>query len=130
MASSTSRRASPDRGDLVRLWAGVLTGPIVALTLLEVQYVLAHVACQARARWFLHVATAVALVLVAGAGHAAWSASRDASPDDHADTAPATLSTRTQQLRWMSLAGMATSAWFVVVIVALEVPVLVLRECR
>ena len=112
------------------MWAGVLTGPIVALTLLEVQYVLAHVACEVRARWFLHVAAAVAVLLVVGAGYAAWAASRDASPDDHAETAPVSLSTRSQQLRWMSLAGIATSAWFVIVIIALEMPVLLLKECR
>ncbi|HTV03449.1 MAG TPA: hypothetical protein VMF13_23055 [Luteitalea sp.] len=130
MPSSTWRRDSPDRRDLFALWAGVLTGPVATLTLLEVQYVLAHVACEARTRWFLHVATVVALLLVGGAGYAAWAASRDASPDDHAHTVPASFSTRLQQLRWMSLAGMATSAWFAIVILALEVPVLLLQECR
>lgn len=129
MDSSTSHPDSPDARRTFALWAGVLTGPIVWLCLLEVNYVLAHVACQTRSRWFLHAASATAAVLVLIAGYAAWSA-RAAGPHDHETTAPASEETREQQYRWMRLAGLAVSAWFIVVIVAMEVPLFVLEACR
>ena len=129
MDSSTSPPDSPDARRTFALWAGVLTGPIAWLCLLEVNYVLAHVACQTRSRWFLHAASATAVALVAIAGYGAWSA-RGSGPADHATTAPATGETRTQLDRWMRLAGLVTCAWFVVVILAMEVPLLELKECR
>ena len=107
----------------------MLTGPITWLCLLEVNYVLAHVACQTRSRRYLHAASATATALVLLAGYATWS-TRSGGLADHATTAPATEDTRTQQNRWMRLAGLVTCAWFIVVIVAMEVPLFVLEECR
>jgi hypothetical protein len=130
MDSSTSHPVWYERRRLAALWAGVLTGPIVWLTLLETQYVLSYVACETRATWFLHVSTAVALVLVAGAGWAAWSASDGRPYDDDAQEPPVGHDTRRQRSRWMSLAGVALSAWFALVILALEVPILVLGVCQ
>jgi hypothetical protein len=130
MDSSTSHPVWHERWRLAGLWAGVLTGPIVWLTLLETQYVLSYVACETRATWFLHAATAVALVLVGGAGWAAWSASNGSPYDDAAQEPPVGEHTRRQRSRWMSLAGIALSAWFALVILALEVPILVLGVCQ
>jgi hypothetical protein len=130
MASSTSRPVSHERWRLAALWAGLLTGPIVWLGLLEVNYLLAYVACEARSTWFMHVATVVALLLVSGAGYAAWSASYGNILADETRTLPLSDETRVQRSRWMSLAGIALSLWFVVVILAMEVPLVVLRECQ
>lgn len=130
MDSSTSHRAWSERWRTAALWAGVLTGPIVWLTLLETQYVLSYVACEARTTWFMHLSTGAALVLVGGAAWAAWSASDGAPYDDDAQSPPVGDDTRRQRSRWMSLAGLALSAWFALVILAMEVPILILGVCQ
>ena len=56
------------------LWLGLLAGPTVWLMLLEFNYVGAYVACETRSTWFLHTATAVAVILVTAAGFFAWRA--------------------------------------------------------
>jgi hypothetical protein len=115
---------------LAALWAGVVTGPLAWLTLLEVNYVSAYVACESRSTWFMHLAVVVALSLTAGAGYIAWTASTSQSRGDEAQAPPLSDETRLQRSRWMSLAGIVTSAWFVLVILAMEVPLTILEACR
>ena len=126
MPSSTSRPVSHERWRLAALWAGLLTGPLVWLALLEVNYVLAYVACETRSTWFMHLAVGVALLLVAAAGYAAWSASFGNLLAAETRTPPLSDDTRLQRSRWMSLAGVAFSLWFLLVILAMEVPLVVL----
>ena len=38
--------------------------------------------------------------------------------------------TRVQRADWMSLTGLGFSVFFIIVIVAMEVPLLILEECR
>ena len=130
MPSSISRPVSHERWRLAALWAGLLTGPIVWLALLELNYVLAYVACETRSTWFMHVAIGAAVLLVAGAGYAAWAASDGHILADETRTLPLSDETRVQRSRWMSLAGVAFSLWFILVILAMEVPLVVLRECQ
>ncbi len=130
MPSSTLRPVSHERWRLAAIWAGVLTGPIAWLALLEVNYALAYMACETRSTWFMHLAIGVALVLVAAAGYAAWIASFGSGLSDQAEAPPLSDETRIQRSRWMSLAGVAFSLWFIVVILAMEVPLVVLRECQ
>ncbi len=130
MPSSTSHPVLHERLRLAALWAGVLTGPLAWLTLLEVNYVSAYVACESRSTWFMHLAVVAALSLTAGAGYAAWTASTDQSTGDEAQAPPLSDETRLQRSRWMSLAGIAISAWFILVILAMEVPLTLLEECR
>lgn len=129
MHSSTSHPDWREARRYLALWSGVLTGPIVWLCLLELNYVLAHVACVTGSRWFLHAAVVAALAIVVLAGFAAWSV-RVGGPTDHAITPPGIEATLRQQLRWMRMAGVVTSAWFVVVILAMEIPITVLEGCR
>ena len=128
MASSTSVPAWHDRRRWAALWIGLLTGPLVFLTLLETNYVLSYVACEARTRWFLHLAALVALLLVAAAGWLAWTHG-PAEPDER-HSRPATPETTESRARWMSLAGVMMCAWFALVILATEIPILVLRQCQ
>ena len=130
MPSSTSRPVSHERWRLAALWAGLLTGPIVWLGLLQWNYVLAYVACETRSTWFMHLAVGIALLLVAAAGYAAWSASYGDMFAQETRTLPLSDETRVQRSRWMSLAGVAFSLWFMLVILAMEVPLVVLRECQ
>jgi hypothetical protein len=78
----------------------------------------------------MHLATIVAALLVAGAGYAAWSASYGDMTAPETQTAPLSDETRLQRSRWMSLAGVGQSLWFLVVILAMEVPLVVLKECQ
>jgi len=128
MPSSTSRPAwhSPTR--TAALWAGVLTGPIVWLTMLEVNYLLTYVACETGRKWFMHVAVLVAIVLVAASGFIAWMYGPPGDPE--IDTPPVTRATSEQRARWMALYGVASSAWFIIVILANEIPILVLKACE
>ena len=130
MPSSISRPVSHERWRLAALWAGLLTGPIVWLALLEVNYVLAYVSCETRSTWFMHLAIGVAVLLVAAAGYAAWTASYGSILARETRTLPLSDETRVQRSRWMSLAGVAFSSWFILVILAMEVPLVVLRECQ
>ena len=128
MASSTSRPAWHEPRRIAALWAGILAGPIAWLTLLEVNYVLSYVSCESQQKWFLHAAVAVSLALVAGAGYLAWVSG---PPEDTQDrTAPVTRSTAEVRARWMALAGLGLSLWFILVILTMEIPILVLRACE
>jgi hypothetical protein len=130
MPSSTSHRASHERGRLAALWAGILTGPITWLVLLETNYVSSYVACETRQTWFMHAAVAAAVALVAVAGVAAWSASIGPPADATTVAEPVSDETCVQRVRWMSIAGTATSVFFILVILAMEIPILVLRTCQ
>jgi hypothetical protein len=128
MASSTSRHAWHEPRRIAALWAGVLAGPIVWLTLLEANYVLSYVSCELRQKWFLHAAVAVSIALVAAAAYAAW---QYGPPEDTQErTPPVTRSTAEIRSRWMAYAGVGLSLWFILVIVAMEIPILALKVCQ
>ena len=130
MDSSISRPVSHERWRSLALWAGLLAGPVVWLTLLQTNYILAYVACETRHTWFMHLATAVAVVLVAAAGFGAWRAADGPIMSEEHPTHPLSDETHRQRTRWMGLSGVLFSAWFVLVILAMEVPIIVLRECQ
>jgi hypothetical protein len=127
MASSTLRRASHDPRRVAALTAGVLAGPLVWLTLLEVNYVLTYVACEQRHDWMLHLASAVALALVVLAGLGAWRA-RTTGPTE----APTFNQDETSELRarFLAYGGALMCAYFIVVIIATEIPVIVYQPCQ
>lgn len=130
MSASTSHPVSHETWRVASVWAGVLTGPIVALMLLEFNYVGAYVACETRSTWFMHVATGVAITVVGVAGWLAWRARMDPLETDIEPTLPLSDTTRIQRSNWMSVAGATISGWFILVILAMEVPILVLQECQ
>ena len=117
MPSSTSHPASREAHDPRReiaLWTGVLAGPVLWLTLLEVTYVMSYVSCETRSTWFLHLATFVATALAAAAGLWGWSAGQGAN----------------ERARWMALVSLTSTIWFILVILSIEIPVIVLRTCQ
>ena len=130
MPSSTLRHGSFDEGRrLAALWVGVLAGPVVWAALLETNYVLSYVACEQRHTWMLHTSTLVALVLVAAA---AVAARRAAPPLEHVKDEPPSTDPDTTGLtraRFMAIGGLALCAWFAIVIIAMEIPALVLNPC-
>ena len=128
MVSSTSPPAWHDPLRLAVLWAGALTGPLVWLAMLEVNYLLTYVACESGHKWFMHLTVLVAVAVVATAGYLSWRYGPPADPG--VDTPPVTRETAEQRARWMALYGIASSVWFIIVIVANEIPILVLRACE
>lgn len=128
MASSTSRPAWHEPGRIARLWVGLLTGPVVWFALLEFNYAMSYVACESRTTWFLHTATLTSVVLIAGAAYVAW---RAATPyPDRRHSPPATPETAESRRRWMAAAGVGLSLWFILVVLAMEIPILVLNTCQ
>ena len=128
MASSTLPHGSPEPASrLLALWAGILTGPLAWGALLQTNYVLSYVACEQRHTWMLHLATAVALGLVMVAGVAAWRAAPPLEEEAHVSLQPE--GTSLLRRRFMALGGLAMSAWFAIVILATEIPALVLQPC-
>jgi len=109
------------------LWAGILTGPLAWAALLQTNYVLSYVACEQRHTWMLHLSTFIALALVGAAAFGVWRAMPVIDDDEHASIDPE--GTRVLRRRFMALAGLAFCAWFAIVILATEIPVLVLQPC-
>jgi hypothetical protein len=121
-------RGSPDAGRrLLALWTGVLAGPLVWAALLEANYVMSYVACEQRHSWMLHLATAVALGLIALAACIAWRAAPAVGHHDRPSTEPG--ETGLLRARFMVVSGLGLCAFFALVIIATDIPVLVLNPC-
>jgi hypothetical protein len=130
MRSSTLRHGSFDRnGRITAQWIGVLGGPLAWAALLETNYVLSYVACEQRHIWMLHVATAVALALVAVSAVIAWRAAPSLGYDAEREPSTDPAETSVIRARFMALGGLALCAFFAVAIVAIHIPVLVLKPC-
>jgi len=125
------RHESSDAGGrITTLWIGVLTGPTAWFALLETNYVLSYVACGHRQTWMLHLAAALALALVAGAAVRTWQAAPPGLSDEReAQVSIDPAETRIIRARFLAIAALALCVWFAVVIVAMEIPVLVLQPC-
>jgi hypothetical protein len=133
MRSSTSRPAFRDAHEprrVLALWTGMLAGPLLWLFLLEWNYVASYVACELRQTWFLHVPTVGAVALVAAAGLWAWREGRGPSDLPEPLTEPVGPETCDSRTRWMAHAAAASSIWFIIVILSMEVPILILRTCQ
>jgi hypothetical protein len=130
MHSSTGRPVSHEYWRLTALWAGMLAGPIVALMLQELNYVMSYVACETRQTWFLHLSAVIAIGIVATVAMFAWRASDGHPLEMEHPTPPLSDETRRQRARWMSGFGVAISLLSILVILSMEIPVLVLRPCQ
>ena len=123
MRSSTLPHESFDRGwPLASLWLGLVSGPLAWAALLQTNYVLSYVSCETHRTWMLHAASLTALALVgAGALAAArvWRRTLTGGVRPMMDG----------RARAMAVGGIAMSAWFGLVILATEIPVLVLAPC-
>ncbi len=130
MPSSTLRRDSSEwsqPGKLTPLWIGVLAGPIMWAALLETNYALSYVACEQRDKWMLHLATALAALIVAIAGYVAW---RAAPPLGGTEQPTVDRDqTRVLRARFMAISAVVLSAWFILVILSTEVVISILEVC-
>jgi threonine/homoserine/homoserine lactone efflux protein len=128
MPSSTSDRGSLDWGPrLARLWIGVLAGPVVWATVYETNYVLSYVACEQRHTWMLHAVTLAGVALIALAALDLWRARPPGFDDSEPSIEP--RETAVVRARFMVIGGLAMCAWFALVILATDIPVVVLKPC-
>ena len=106
------------------LWAGVLTGPILFLVLLQVNYLLTMWSCSAGVRWPLHLATLIVLAVTVLAGLGAYRmwhrAGREWSDNAGGGRARA---------RFLSSLGLLTSSLFATVILAQWLTVMLMDPC-
>ena len=99
-----------------------LIGPLAALTQLTVMYTLVPTACERDSRALLHGSTAAFLIIALSGALVAWRGmgeSRDAEGD-----------VSRERSRWLAVAAMALSIGSMLVIVALELPNVILRNCQ
>jgi hypothetical protein len=124
-------RERHDRRRLATLWAGVLAGPLVFLALLQANYVLSYVSCETGRTWFLHAATLGGAGVVAAVGYLCWRVGV-AGQQLIEEPAGAPVSRHTSESRaiWMGYVGAANSVWFLIVMLAMDIPVLLLRTCQ
>jgi hypothetical protein len=112
---------------LAALWFGLFAGPLAWAALLESNYVLSYVACEQRHTWMLHLSAGVALAVVAAGATSSWRAAYPPRADDAASTDP--VDTAAVRARFMATGGLILCAWFAVVILATEIPALLLHPC-
>jgi hypothetical protein len=105
----------------------MFAGPLTWAALLETNYVLSYVACEQRGAWMLHLATGIALVMIGAGALLAWIAAPPRRAHDVPSTPPPDAGAA--RARFMAIAGMNLCAWFALVVVATEIPALVLHPC-
>jgi hypothetical protein len=111
-------------GETLRLWIGVLAGPLVALLEQEVLYLLVPDACARGHELPLHLAALTALLLIVGAGLLALREWRRVAEEAHGTGGPRARS------RFMAAVGMLTSIIFGLGIAAHWLAVIVLGACQ
>lgn len=108
----------------MRIWPGLLVSPLIFLTLLVVNYGMEPWACEYQVRWPLHLAAAVALVLVLGFAALAWRDWNEVGmqrPDDSPDDVA--------RVRFLSVLGLMLSGLMTLAVLGLWTTMLILPPC-
>ena len=131
MPSSISHRASFDTpGQLAVRWAGVFVGPLAWAAVLGTNYSMSYVACEQSSKWMLHLAVAVAVVLIALVAFGTWRVLPPPADETLPSTAAQPERTALVRARFMSYSAFGLSLWFAIVILAMEVPAFFLQPCN
>ena len=107
------------------LWAGVLAGPLAALTQLQVNYALVLWACAAGREWALHVVSLLALLVTVAGGLLSWRNWRHAGggwEDGGAGVVP--------RSRFMAVVGILISGLTALIVVAQWIAIFVYDPCE
>ena len=116
------------RGGRPRCGSAFSAAPWCGSRSLEANYVMSYVACESRHTWFLHGMNLSLRGRGRRRGLLAWR-SGPALKTRSTRRRPITRETSENRARWMSLGGVILSLWFVVVILAMEIPVAVIPSC-
>jgi hypothetical protein len=127
------RRHGVARRDLA-LGLAALAGPLAGLLQLQVNYALTQTACELGGEGLLHLVSLGALLLAAAGALAGWQGWRRLAPDRELRTETgAELGPEggagVPRARFLALAGVLLGAYFALTIVALDVPLWILRVC-
>jgi hypothetical protein len=118
------KREPPVERRDVLLWLSILAGPLAWALHQQVSYMLTPTACVEGRKWMLHLAFVACLLLAAGGALLAWRIWKDL-PGGSTEKGEEKAS----RSRFLALSGAVMSASFILVIVAAEVPNLVLGVC-
>jgi hypothetical protein len=112
------------------LWYGVLAGPFAWALDLEASYMMVQTACDSRHMLLLHLASLVTFLGCLAGLAVAWRAWTRLSGEDVSTSTSRGTPTGSRQ-RFMAASGMVLSTGFALVIVATEIPNLLLatRGC-
>lgn len=118
------------RGDeparhLAALWFGLLGPPVIWATRLAANYILVPYACGTGSTLLLHLPTLAALLATAAAGWISLGRWREPRPD-----AGARPARRVERARFMAMAGLLSSGFFFIVMVAEWLPVFFVDPCH
>ena len=100
------------------------------LAVLQANYVLSYVSCETRQTWFLHIVTLAGCLLVSAVGWRCWVIGVAGAPLRSSSDDALRLRASESRTVWMGYAGASISAWFVIAIASMDIPVLVLRTCQ
>lgn len=111
--------------ELLTIWTGVLGAPLVFLVHLQVGYMLVPLDCDLETRLWAHVASALGILLAAGAGLLAlrtWRRRGDRWPD--------TSASLVSRDRFLGVVGCLLAALSVLTLIAQWIPVFFIGPCR
>ncbi|HEX9942409.1 MAG TPA: hypothetical protein VGG03_10360 [Thermoanaerobaculia bacterium] len=106
------------------LWLPVLAGPFAWALHEQASYMLTPTACDVGHKLILHLVTLVALLIALAGAALAWSRWK-AAPEGSTETGDP----EETRVRFMALAGLGLCATFALIILAAEIPNLVLKVC-
>ena len=125
MANPTTDPREPDieRRDVL-LWLAVLAGPFGWALQQQVSYMTTPTACASGRHVLLHLVSLGALLIVGAGTASAWGRWK-AAPEGSTEKGDP----KGSRIRFMALCALTTCVFFLLVILATEVPNLVLRVC-
>jgi hypothetical protein len=123
-ATDVSRRRPASAAGAAVQWIGVLTGPLALAADQLTSYALVKWTCGHQHTWVLHAISLAALLVIAGGALAAWTALSESPPDARLDGGRSI-----DRGRFMGALGLATSALFAVLVVAMAVPGWMIDAC-
>ena len=106
------------------LWAGILAGPVAWALDETISYALVQPSCARGSRTMLELMTLAALVVIAGGAVVSWTSFW------HAPAGPTDGARDVERARFMAVLGLASSAFFAIATIALDIPRWVLDACR
>jgi hypothetical protein len=107
------------------LWAGILAGPVAWAVDLSASYALVKWTCASQREAVLHLITLASLLVIVGGAVVSWVALQHTAAD-----VPTDGGGPRQRARFMAILGLASSALFALMIIAIAIPRWVLDACQ